>query len=320
LGPRLLQLHIGNEADRFGSTIRDPLTWDARAYMEQWLPFARAVAQAVPDTKIGMPDISIRIEWFPTIVNTLMNDPLRERLGCLAHHHYIGGPPSNPYITVPNILKRDDNVLRRANAVSSAARQLGTVWRMTEGNSCFLGGKPGVSDVFAASLWMADYLLLLGLLGYAGANIHGGSGEMVASSLGGLLPGERLMADPKEPHNRPFYTPIAGGPTHFRNGPTYYGMQFASAFAGLKMVHVEFDPGNVNATAYAARTKDGRIRLAIINKDEHETLNLARTDFEVLSVLRAPSLTSKDISLERDESHRRISSVPPASAAILQTA
>ena len=57
---------------------------------------------------------------------------------------------------------------------------------MTEGNTCYRGGKPGVSDVFAASLWAADYLLELASLGYAGVNLHGGDGQMVANSLGGL--------------------------------------------------------------------------------------------------------------------------------------
>ena len=30
-------------------------------------------------------------------------------------------------------------------------------YRMTEGNSCFGGGKPEVSDAFASALWGSDY-------------------------------------------------------------------------------------------------------------------------------------------------------------------
>jgi hypothetical protein len=33
---------------------------------------------------------------------------------------------------------------------------------MTEGNTCYRGDKPGVSDVFAGALWAANYSLLLG--------------------------------------------------------------------------------------------------------------------------------------------------------------
>jgi hypothetical protein len=44
--------------------------------------------------------------------------------------------------------------------------------RMTEGNTCYRGGKPGVSDVFAAALWSADYSLLLTSNNYSGVNLH----------------------------------------------------------------------------------------------------------------------------------------------------
>jgi hypothetical protein len=314
LDHRLIEFHIGNEPDRYGSTIRNLRTWDVDAYMQEWLPFARAVAQATPAARIGMPDISTRTEWFAGIRRILAMDPLRERLGCLAHHHYFGGPPSNPQVSTFNMLRPDPNVLLRAQAVSSAARWLGTEWRMTEGNSCFLGGKPGVSDVFAASLWIADYLLLIASMGYAGANIHGGSGNMVASSLGGLLPGERLLSDPDVPHNRPFYTPIAGGPTHFTAAPSYYGMQFAGAFAGLKMIRLEFDPGRVNATAYAARDRSGGVLIAIINRDESRTLHLGTTRLRMLSLLRAQSLSSQDVVLLTNGTGRELSAVPPACA------
>jgi hypothetical protein len=63
---------------------------------------------------------------------------------------------------------------------------------MTEGNTCYRGGKPGVSDVFAAALWSADYSLLLASNDYLGVNLHGGTGKSVANSVGGFLPGDRL--------------------------------------------------------------------------------------------------------------------------------
>ena len=105
-------------------------------------------------------------------------------------------------------------------------------YRMTEGNTCYRGGKPGVSDVFGASLWAADYLLTLASLGYSGVNLHGGSGKAVADSLGGTLPGELLMPDPKAPHPRPFYTPIAEVEGKYVAEPVFYGMLFTQEFAG----------------------------------------------------------------------------------------
>lgn len=327
LGPCLIELHIGNQPDRFYMSIRDPKTWDVHAYLTEWLPFARAVTAAVPEAQLGLPDLSTapgtefssKTAWLPAIVAALKDDPLHAHLKSLAHHYYLGGPPSDPFISIPNLLSPDPLVLRRAESISSAGRELGLVWRITEANSCFLGGKPGVSDVFAASLWMADYLLLLASLGYAGANIHGGSGEMVASSLGGLLPGERLMADPKEPHNRPFYTPIAGGPAAFTSGPTYYGMQFASAFAGLQQIALDFDAQGVNATAYGALEKKGTALIAIINKDDSRPIELGHS-FALVRQLQAPALTSKTVSLTEGKAGQTLTVVPPTTAVLLRTA
>jgi hypothetical protein len=189
--------------------------------------------------------------------------------------------------------------------------------RMTEGNSCFRGGKPGMSDVFAASLWAADYLLTLASLGYAGVNLHGGEGKMVADSLGGTLPGELLMKDPKEPHPRPFYTPIADIDGKFVAEPVSYGMRFAQQFAGATMIPVEFDPGEVNATAYAAKRTDGKIILAIINKDATQDLELALPGWRVAERMTAESLNSTTVKFGPVAASRNLP-VPAGSAVIVQ--
>jgi hypothetical protein len=106
-------------------------------------------------------------------------------------------------------------VQETANLATAAAQKMGARVRMTEGNTCYRGGKPGLSDVFAAALWSADYSLLLARNNYTGVNLHGGSGKVVTSAAGGSLPGDVLLAQqgatPAEiaarPH--PFYTPIA---------------------------------------------------------------------------------------------------------------
>jgi hypothetical protein len=173
---------------------------------------------------------------------------------------------------------------------------------MTEGNTCYRGGKPGVSDVFGASLWAADYLLTLASLGYAGVNLHGGSGKAVADSLSGTLPGELLMPDPKAPHPRPFYTPIAEVEGKYVAEPVFYGMLFAQKFAGTTVIPIDFNPGPVNATAFAAKQPDGRILLAIINKDPSQHLRLELTGHKgyggATMPLHASSLTSRDVDFE----------------------
>jgi hypothetical protein len=111
---------------------------------------------------------------------------------------------------------------------------------MTEGNSCFGGGKPGVSDAFASALWGADYMLTCAAAGYCGVNLHGGGDGI--------------------------YTPIAVGDglaTELR--PLYFGMQFAEKFAGWEMRDCAVQ-GEANLTAWFARNVDEH-QLALINKD-----------------------------------------------------
>ena len=82
---------------------------------------------------------------------------------------------------------------------------------MTEGNSCYRGGKPGVSNAFCSALWAADYLLKLASFGCAGVNLHGGSAYVIRSSLGGHLPGKDLAPDGHAiAAEGSFYSPIAG--------------------------------------------------------------------------------------------------------------
>jgi len=325
LGAKLEYFQVGNEADRFGSTIRDPKTWSADTFFDEWLTFANAIRAKVPGAKFGLPDTAGKPEWYAVVVTRLLAlaEQDRPEIGALTHHYYFTGPPANPKANIADLLKPDEHVEKLASDVSSAAARLGAgehrtvAYRMTEGNTCYRGGKPGLSDVFAASLWAADYLLRLASLGYSGVNLHGGEGKMVAASLGGTLPGEELMADPKAPHPRPFYTPIADIDGRFIAEPVSFGMRFAQRFAGATMIKLDFDSGDVNATAYAAKFKDGRTLVAVINKDATQDLEVAMPGWRVAERLTAESLTSTTVKFGAVAPARGLA-VPAASAAILQ--
>jgi len=325
LGPKLEYFQVGNEADRFGTTIRDPKTWTADTYFDEWIVFAHAIRARVPSAQFGLPDTAGNPAWYAVVVDRLLALPEGDRpnVGALTHHYYFTGPPSNPNATIANLLHPDPHVDKLAADVSTAAARLSagqhrTVpYRMTEGNTCYRGGKPGFSDVFAASLWAADYLLKLASLGYAGVNLHGGEGQMVANSLGGKLPGEELMPDRSVPHPRPFYTPIADIDGKFVAEPVSFGMRFAQQFAGATLVKVEFDPGEVNATAYAAQSADGSILVAVINKDAAQDLDLALSGYRIAERLTAESLTSTAVTFGGVAPARPLT-IPASSAAILR--
>jgi hypothetical protein len=300
LDAKLEYIQIGNEADRFGSTIRDPKTWGVDAFLDEWLTFANAIIAKVPNAKFGMPDIASNEKWFVGIGERLATDPIRSHIACLSHHYYIGGPPSSPEMTIDHILRADPRVPNVGAIVKAAATKLNTPWRMTEGNTCYRGGKPGVSDVFAAALWSADYFLLLASLGYAGVNLHGGDGQMVANSLGGKLPGDDIvLAEHGNPadHPHPYYTPIAHIGEKYIAEPVSYGMKFAGMFAEATFIPVDFDPGAINATAYAAKLSSGETIVAVINKDASQDLQLTLPHARTKVTLTAPSLKAREAKL-----------------------
>src|SRR5437868_11997510 len=174
----------------------------------------------------------------------------------------------------------DEGATMQGRVAREAAQSMKIGCRMTEGNTVFRGGKPGLSDVFASALWSADYLFQLMSMGYPGVNLHGGSGHAQAVSVGGSFVGEAEMKNPNEPHQKPFYTPIANEGTLAGSGvdaklndkyllePVGYGMKFARRFLGATLLKVDFDPGPINAIGYAASQRDGKRILAILNKDD----------------------------------------------------
>jgi len=300
LGDKLEYFQIGNEPDDFTKRFRDKAKWSADAYLDEWLASAKAIVAVVPGAKFGLPDTSGSPQWSATIADRLANDPFRSHIAAISHHHYFGGPPSNPAVNIDKLLHPQANVLEVAETTRAAAAKLHTLYRMTEGNTCYRGGKPGVSDVFAAALWAADYLLTLASLGYAGANLHGGSGKAVADSLGGTLPGELLMPDPKAPHPRPFYTPIAEIDGQYVAEPIYYGMKFVTAFQGAQLIKLSFNPGDINATAFAAKLPDGQTLVALINKDSKRPLIAKLLGYQsaTLQNLSALDLSSREVHLD----------------------
>jgi hypothetical protein len=279
LGDRLQYFQIGNEADLFDRHLRDPKTWSAKTYLQDWLALARAIAVGVPAAKFGMPDVASNVSWLTEIADQWPSIQVPPRITTLTHHYYFSGLATNPDVNIPNLLKPAtmQKVQNTAIIAAAAASRMGARVRMTEGNTCYRGGKPGVSDVFAAALWSADYSLLLASNGYSGVNLHGGTGKSVANSVGGSLPGDALLEAKGETpeqiaaHPHPFYTPIGTFGSDYVLEPVAYGFKFAGSFSGGILLKADFstklqDTG-VNATAYAAKLPGGQTSVIILNKD-----------------------------------------------------
>ena len=154
------------------------------------------------------------------------------------------GPARSPDATLAQLLEPEPKQATMKAAgfatVAEAMKTAGLPYRMSEGNSCWDGGKPGVSDTLASALWCADTMLRFASMGWCGVNLHGGGNG--------------------------FYTPIAGAPsTGFTRRPEYFGIQFAQTFAGWTPVSAHLETPNPLITAYVF-DRDDRRQLALINK------------------------------------------------------
>ncbi len=324
LGPKLQYFQIGNEVNLFYRHLRDPQTWSPQTYLAEWLTLVRAIVARVPAARFGMPDVDRDTSWLLPIAKAWGSVTNKPHVTTLTHHYYFDGPPSNPEVNVPYLLMpiTMTKVQAMADTAAAAAARMGIRVRMTEGNTCYRGGKPGVSDVFAAALWSADYSLLLASNNYSGINLHGGTGPIIASGLGGVMFGDEVLKDegatPAEiaSHPHPYYSPIAAFGSEYVLEPVAYGLKFAGSFTGGTLIQADLtsklQSAGVNAAAYAARLADGKTSVIVLNKDTKKDLSL-RLDFAVnksgavsIETLHAPSLESREAHITRAAKPERL--------------
>ncbi len=232
-GGSLLAFQVGNEADFFGRSFRRH-GWNFNRYWDEYQNYVTAVRARVPHAPFAGPDVATNRDWVRQFAERAKGDAV-----LLTSHYYAMGPPENEKMTAQRLLRRDPLLTREVPRLVAAAKAAGMPYRMAEGNSCFHGGKPGVSDAFASALWGADYLLFLAQAGCAGVNLHSG-GEAV-------------------------YAAFVEESPQIKERPLFFGMEFAQRFAGTTFLDAQLD-ANSNVTAYAARRGQETL-LAVINKD-----------------------------------------------------
>jgi len=275
LGGRLGYFQVGNEPDLYhtASNGTRPLNWGFEDYLREWTAVAMAISARVPEARFGGPDVGSGSDWV-TRFGEQVPAEVSARVGSMTGHYYAEGPPNDPSMTTHRLLAGNAKIAGQMARIEEVARAHGRVYRMTEGNSCYRGGKPGMSDAFAAALWGGDYMLELASLGCAGVNLHGGSSAFLSASLGDHTPGMEVAKTPQK-MRAGFYTPISSEPgATVKAMPIFYGMLMAQQLAGGTPLRVAWIPAGVNATVYAVR--DGRgCKVAVFNKDEQQGVDLA---------------------------------------------
>lgn len=249
LGPRLVAAECGNEPDQWVGKGFRPAGYGYGDYLKDFESCAAAVGPQLP---LAGPDAaSPSTTWAAGLARDTDG-----RLGMMMLHQYAMDPTG----TMDRLLSPQTyaSQLRSITANLDAAKALGIPLRVDETNSAWGGGIDGVSNRHGSALWAMDYSLELGQAGVAGLNFHGGLGVCDAPIWNGKWQ---------------LYTPIcAPGKAAelaqiYRVQPIYYGLWMARQVGPGRFLPVTLTTGR-NLTAYAVQGDDGKLRLAVISKED----------------------------------------------------
>lgn len=238
-GSKLIAFQLCNEPDLFFRNGIRKQDYNASQFGDEWKKFYEAIRARVPNAPFAGPDTAYNNSWLVPFARRFKNEAK-----FLSQHYYAEGPPTDPSMTIERLLKPNPRLVEEFEGMKKTMQETGLPFRLAETNSCYQGGKPGVSDTFTSALWGADLMYQLASEGGMGINFHGGGYG--------------------------WYTPIAGTREDgFVARPIFYGMLlFAQAGLGqLIETQIEGLDQAQLLTAYALRADDGKVKVAIFNKN-----------------------------------------------------
>ena len=276
VGGKLLAFEIGNEPDLYMHEGHRT-SYSYEQYLSEYQRYKTAVRASLPHASFAGPDVAGATDWVERFAKQAGHD-----LRLLTHHYYREG--QNPTSSSDKLLRPDPRLTAMLTRMRAAAETSGVPYRICETNSFSGGGRPGVSDTFAAALWVLDYLCVLAWHGAAGVNVETGINQLdFISPYSPIVPNSRDQSGA------------------YQAAPEYYGMlAFAQGCRGERIA-LNYDASDVNLTAYAtadtANTTKS-LRVVIINKDtvrDADAQISTESHFAEAQVQRlsAPSLQSK---------------------------
>ena len=221
-GRSLLGIEIGNEPNFYYSTVS--------AYYADFEAYAAAIEQAAPGVGLTGPDPDTNHAAFLT--EFAADEAAHPDVAEVTDHSYPTSVCGTSVTSIPELLGTGSVQYETANAdaVVAAGRLLHVPAAITETNSTVCAGAPGVSNVFASSLWALDYTMLLAQDGVANAEFMGGTNA--------------AGCDP--------YSPLCPTTGDLTVQPIYYGMLAAKLVGTGRFVSVT-DPDAADVRAYAVR-------------------------------------------------------------------
>ncbi|HEY1809467.1 MAG TPA: hypothetical protein VGG42_12945, partial [Acidobacteriaceae bacterium] len=169
LGPKVIAFQLCNEPDLFSRNgIRKP-GYNYADFAQEWRRYYEAIRQKVPNAPFAGPDTAFNNEWLVPFAKEFKSDVV-----FLSQHYYAEGPPTDPSMTIDRLLRPNPRLAAEFEGMQETRKESGLPFRLAETNSCYSGGKQGVSDTFASALWGAELMYQLAQAGGEGINFHGG--------------------------------------------------------------------------------------------------------------------------------------------------
>jgi len=246
-GSSLLGIEIGNECDLYGNTGNYFAgNWSLAQLETLWGQYRSAILATTPMVPItGPASAGSESSWTVPFGQTVTRSEIT-----LLTQHYYRADGSLPTSTAAFLITPDATLVKDLGILQAGATGIGVPYRMSECNSFYNGGSSGVSDSYASSLWVIDYLFNCAQGGASGVNFHGGG-------------------------NSAGYTPIADSSGSVVGArPEYYGILLFT-LAGTGTLYVtQVSAGSLNVTAYAVKSSSGGLNVVIVNKDLTQNLQV----------------------------------------------
>lgn len=270
LGSSLLGIELGNEPDEYGVAGNFFAgDWTFQDFLDRWLSFRSTILQISPAVAFTAPatgggnHIS---SWTLPFAQAVTPSELT-----LLTQHYYRASGASTTSTASFLVSPDGQLSIELATLAAGSRQLGLPYRLSECNSFSNGGAAGVSNSYASSLWVIDFLFNAALAGASGVNLHGG----------GSAPG---------------YTPIgddSGAVIEAR--PEYYGLLLFSLAGAGTLLATQLSVGDVAATAYAIKTESGGLNLILVNKDPLQNLTITIEANQKIQTATMQTLTGSSL-------------------------
>jgi hypothetical protein len=264
---------IGNEPDLYPTNGDRPATWTFAKFFGQWERVREAVLRAVPGASFVGPEACC----VGSFVRSFAADAKSE-ISALSFHFYSGSRERFTPLTISHLMTRSTMIkfTGRTNEFwDEGAKPDRLPLYLTESNTFSDGGVTGVSNTFAAGLWLTNLLFQAAGLHISQVDVQESKGTAPYNAIGpnGVV--------------APIYYGMLWFQSVVGSGP---GFQDLGRLAAVKLT------SHLNLVSYAIDLPDGSTNVVLINKDERGAVvtihGFHAYNVATVSRLKAPRLNS----------------------------